>query len=153
MESQPLTPSKRFHIFDVLALGTTACLVSLVVFLQVKVLPTYVDVMRAGGYQMPFAQRAATWVCNFTAHYVLAGLFFWALYALWRSRRTGHPVAFPRLRTLTLVNVVAVVLLMGQTSGFVGFAMHGFKATRNIITAQEQESAKRVRQPASLPQR
>ena len=150
MESESLTASKRLHLFDLVALATTACLVSLVAFLQVKVLPFYVAVMEQGGFQMPLPQRAATWVCNFTARYVLAGFFVWALYALWRSSRSARPLAFPRPRVLAIVNVAAVVVLMGQVSGFVGFAMHGLKATHNVITAQEQSRAKPVIQPASM---
>jgi hypothetical protein len=153
VESQPLTTAKRPGVLDVVALATTVSLVGMVAFLEVKVLPFYVTVMAEGGYQMPFAQRAATWVCSFTVRYVLAGFFFWALYALWRSSRTARPVPFPRPRVLAMVNVAAVVVLMGQVSGFVGFAMHGLKAAHTVITAQEQSRAGQAARPATTPQR
>jgi hypothetical protein len=150
VESQPLTPSKPPHIFDVVALATTACLVGTVVFIQVRLVPTYVTVMMEGGYPLPPPLQVATWVCNFTTRYVLAGIFFWALYALWRRVRTARPVAFALARSLAVVNVVAVLVLMGQVSGSVGFAVQGFKATRNVIPAQEQSQAKPVIHPSSI---
>jgi hypothetical protein len=51
------------------------------------------------------------------------------------------------------VNVVAVVVLMGQSSGFVEFARHGRKAAHNVVAAQELATAKHATQPASLPKR
>ena len=82
MESQSLSPSSRLHIGDLVALGpATACLVGTVAFLQIKVVPTYVTVL-VFGTPLPFPQQVATWVCNFTTRYVLAGFLIWALYAL-----------------------------------------------------------------------
>jgi hypothetical protein len=37
---------------------------------------------------------------------------------------------------------VAVVVLMGQISGFVEFARHGLKAAHNVVIAEEQASQK-----------
>jgi hypothetical protein len=153
MESQSLSPSSRLHIGDLVALGTTACLVGTVAFLQVKVVPTYVTVLVGGGYPLPFPQQVATWVCSFTTRYVLAGFLIWALYALSSAARHRTAVAFPLSRVLAVVNAVAVVVLMGQSSGFVEFARHGLKAAHNVVTAQEQATAKHVIQPASLPRR
>ncbi len=153
MESQSLSPSSRLHIGDLVALGTTACLVGTVAFLQVKVVPTYVTVLVGGGYPLPFPQQVATWVCNFTTRYVLAGFLIWALYALSSAAWHRAAVAFPLSRVLAVVNVVAVVVLMGQSSGFVEFARHGLKAAHNVVTAQEQATAKHVIQPASVPKR
>ncbi len=153
MESRSLSPSSRLHIGDLVTLATTACLVGTVAFLQVRVVPTYVTVLVEGGYPLAFPQQVATWVCNFTTRYVLAGFFFWALYALSSAARRRSAVAFPLSRVLAVVNVVAVVVLMGQSSGFVEFARHGLKAAHNVVTAEEQGTAKHVIQPASFPKR
>ena len=161
MDSQPLgpiksfrlTPSRRLHISDLVALATTACLVGTVVFLQVKVVPTYITVLVEGGYPLPFPQQVANWVCNFTTRYVLVGFFCWALYALSSAAWHRSAVAFPLSRVLAAVNVVAVVVLMGQSSGFVEFAKHGLKAAHNVVIAQEQATAEHAIQPASFPKR
>jgi hypothetical protein len=151
IDSQPLAPSTSLHRRDLVALATTACLVSTVFFLHIKVLPWYVAVMEQGGFLMPLPLRVARWLLN--SPYIFWGLFFWALFLLFRRRRAAHRLPFPLPRVLAVVNVLAVVALMALSSGFVGFAMHGFKAVRNVITAQEQARAEHAAQPARIPQR
>jgi hypothetical protein len=159
MDDKPLSPHKSFRltpfsrlpIGDLVALATTACLVSTVFFLQYKVLPTFAVMMAAGGYPVPFPP-AASWVFKLTVSYVLPAFICWVLYAAWRQGRTPH-AAFRWPRMLAAVNVVAVVFLMAQASVFVGFAKQAPRLVHRVITAQEQAQAKPVVQPASFRQR
>lgn len=156
MDSQPLGPHKSFRltpfpglpIGDLIALATTACLVSTVFFLQYKVVPTFAAVMAESGYPVPFPP-AAGWVFKVMVSYVGPALICWVLYAAWRHGRTPH-AAFRLPRILAAVNVAAVVFLMAQASVFVGFATQAPRLVHRVITAQEHESAKHVVQPASF---
>ena len=75
-------------------------------------------------------------------------LLVWALYLRLRHR-PPHPRTLPRV--LAAVNIVAVVVLMAQTSGFTAFALHGFKAVQNINAAREQARPTATTQPRHLP--
>ena len=155
MDGQPLSPHKSFRltpfprlpIGDLIALATTACLLSTVFFLQYKVVPTFATMMAEGGY--PAITPAAGWVFKVMVSYVGPALTCWVLYAAWRHGRTPH-AAFRLPRVLAAVNVVAVVFLMAQASVFVGFARQAPRLVHRVITAQEP--AKHVIQPASLRQ-
>jgi hypothetical protein len=155
MDSQPVGPHKSFRltasprlpIGDLVAVVTTACLVSTVFFLQYKVVPTFATLMAVGGY--PVLPPAASWVFKVMVSYVGPALICWMLYAAWRHGRTPH-AAFRLPRMLAAVNVVAVVFLMAQASVFVGFAKQAPRLVHRVLTAQEQ--AKHVIQPASVRQ-
>ena len=142
-----LTPFPRLPISDLIALATTACLVSTVFFLQYKVVPTFAVMMAEGGY--PVLPPAASWVFKVMVSYVGPALICWVLYAAWRHGRTPH-AAFRLPRMLAAVNVVAVVFLMAQASAFVGFAKQAPRLVHRVIAAQEQ--AKHVTRPASFRQ-
>ena len=156
MDNQPLSPHKSFRLTsfsrlplgDLVALATTACLLSTVFFLQSKVIPTFATIMAEGGY--PAIPPAAGWVFKVMVSFVGPALTCWVLYSAWRHGRTPH-AAFRLTRLLAAVNVVAVVFLMGQASVFVGFAKQAPKLVHRVIAAQEQ--AKGVIQPASFRQR
>ena len=156
MESQPVGPHKSFRLTpfprlplgDLVAVVTTACLLSTVFFLQYKVVPTFATMMAEGGY--PAITPAAGWVFKVMVSYVGPALICWVLYSAWRHGRTPH-AAFRLPRMLAAVNVVAVVFLMAQASVFVGFAKQAPRLVHRVITAQEQ--AKHVIQPASFRQR
>ena len=147
-QSFRLTPFPRLPLGDLVALATTACLVSTVFFLQYKVLPTFAAMMAEGGYPVPFPP-AASWIFKVTVSYVGPVFICWVVYAAWRHGRTPH-AAFRLPRMLAAVNVVAVVFLMAQASVFVGFAKQAPGLVHRVIIAQEQ--AKHVIQPASFRQ-
>jgi hypothetical protein len=157
MDSAPLGPHQSFRLTafprlplgDLVALLTTAGLVSTVSFLQYKVMPTFAVMMAAGGDPAPFPP-AASWVFKLTVSYVLPAFICWILYAAWRHGRTPN-AAFWLPRMLAAVNVVAVVFLIAQATVFVGFAKQAPGLVHTVITAQEQ--ATHVTQPASVRQR
>src|SRR5512137_1402150 len=80
-----LTPSPRVPIGDLVALATTACLLSTVFFLQYKVVPTFAAMMAEGGY--PVIPPVAGWVFKVMVSYVGPALTCWVLYAAWRHSR------------------------------------------------------------------
>ena len=146
MDDRPVSASRGLYPLDLVALATTVCLVITVAFIQVKVLPTYAAILTQGGFSMPPSVRIAGSLLARMPAYGLLLLLGWALYHRLRRQR-AHPRTLPRV--LAVVNILAVVVLMAQTSGLVAFALHGFKAVHNVIATREQEQA-RGRQPSSL---
>jgi hypothetical protein len=148
MNEQRLPTSRRLCPLDFVALATTVCLVLTVVFIQWKIIPTYSAMLAAGGVSMP---RPVSLSGQLLARMPVYGLLFllgWALYRRLRHR-AEPPVTLARV--VAAVNVFAVVVLMGQTSGFVAFAVHGPKLVHHVVVAQEQAPAKRTTPP--IPQR
>jgi hypothetical protein len=153
MGDQPLSPNKSFRLTpfprvpvgDLVALATTACLLSTVFFLQYKVIPTFAAMMAEGGY--PAIPPAAGWIFKVMVSYVGPALTCWVVYSAWRHGREPR-AAFRLPRMLAAVNVVAVVFLMAQASVFVGFAKQAPRLVHRVITTQEQ--AKPLIQPASF---
>jgi hypothetical protein len=144
MNEEPLPTSRRVRPLDLVALATTVCLVLTVVFIQWKILPTYAAMLAVGGLSMPIPVSLPGQLLSRMPVYGLLFLLGWALY-----RRVRHRVEPPvtLARVLATVNIFAVVVLMGQTSGFVAFAVHGPKIVQHVVAAQEQSPAKRTTPP------
>lgn len=110
---------------------TTACLVGIVAVLVVFVMPVFQSLMAQSEIQLPLTTRLVLGVLS--SWYFFYGLLLTPLVLHWRSRRTGKP-DIPARRALPVLNFIAVLALIGLTSGFVGVLMNSRQVFRAIAT-------------------
>lgn len=110
---------------------TTACLAGIVFVLVIFVMPVFQSLMAQAGIQLPLATRTVLRVLS--SPYFFYGLLLTPLVLHWRSRRTGKP-DIPARRALPVLNFIAVLALIGLTSGFVGVLTNVRQVFRAIAT-------------------
>jgi hypothetical protein len=144
LNEQLIPTPRRIAPLDLVALATSMCLVLTVVLIQCKLMPTYAALMAQGGYSIPIALRISLKAFPWMPVYVLLLLLGWALYRRLRHRSQPRVTLAP---VLAAVNILAVLVLMAQTSGFVSFAIHAPAMVQHASAAQQQSPAKKAAPP------
>lgn len=106
---------------------TTACLVGIVAVLVIFVMPVFQSWMASGRLSLPLITRLVIGVLS--SGYFFYGLLLTPLVLHWHSRQTGRP-DIPARRALPVLNFIAVLALIGLTSGFVSFLMNSRQVFR-----------------------
>jgi hypothetical protein len=134
MNEPILQSSHRLRPLDVVAIATTVCLVLTVVYIQWKIMPTYAAMLALGGFSMPLPASLAARLLAQMPVYALLILLGWALYRRVRGRAEPRLTLAP---VLAAMNVLVVIVLLGQVSGFVAFALHGPKLVQHVVATKE----------------